>query len=222
MKKISVWMLGIFVSVGLLAQTKTPSQKPPAGQQLPGQGIPVTPAMPKITNVSLYCEAAHCSELTIGGQQFGSVQGQRRVFVDGAQVSHFTTWGPSSIVCDFPTIYPTFWPAHHQVYLGDGSGQKISNTFDVVFLYKLPTVEPGNGTPGTEIKVSSWGAGPQAGKSLWMGTKPMIINFWPGRGGEYYTPIRAVVPNLPPGTYAITMHSGAQQVSKSSISFLIK
>jgi hypothetical protein len=50
--------------------------------------------------------------------------------------------------------------------------------------------------------------------ALAVGRKSSII--W-----EYFTPIRAVVPNLPPVTYPITRHSGAQQVSKSSTSFKV-
>jgi len=220
MKIIRVLMVGLFVGVALLAQTNV--QKPPNSLTSAAQRGPITTIFPKITGSDPDCVGtASCGIIEVYGQNFGTTQGARRIFYDGALPKKVSLW-KDAVICILPNANPAFWPVHHTFYIDDGAGKKLSNTFDIVYLYKFDGAIPSQGTPGMEIKIFSWGCGAQAGKSLRMGATPMTINFWPGGADwEYFTPIRAVVPNLAPGTYAITMHSGAPQVSKSSTSFKI-
>jgi hypothetical protein len=219
MKTVRVALIGLFLGAALSVQSSI--QKPPTGQPSVIKRPQFDALFPKITGADPDCVGTGgCGLIDVYGQNFGAAQGARRIIHNGVPVAKYHYWA-NNVVTITPTARMSFWPVHHTFSIDDGAGKKLSNVFDIVFLYKFDGSIPSQGPPGTEIKVWSWGAGPQAGKSLWLGTTPMTINFWPGGGYEYFTPIRAVVPSLAPGTYPITMRSGAQQVSKSSINFKV-
>jgi hypothetical protein len=221
MKQIGAVILCLFIAAALLGQAKTQIQKPPTSlPSTPQRGTVSTEIFLKITGADPECDDWYCMEIQLHGRNFGP-RGSRRVICDGAPAGGCGAW-TDTLIGVVPGDLVRFWPVHHTFYIDDGAGKALSNAFEVVFLYVFHQCSPAQGVPGTEIQVSAFGAGPRAGKSLWMGTTPMTINYWPsGENPDYITPIRAVVPHLAPGTYAITMHSGAQQVSKSSISFKV-
>jgi hypothetical protein len=219
MRAIRLMMIVFCLGAVLVAQTNI--QKPPSSLQSPVQRAPIATIFPKINSANPDCVGtASCHSMGLSGQNFGATRGSKRIFYDGVAQNDHLTWADTMI--GFSCANVTFWPVHHTFYIDDGAGKKLSNTLDIVFLYKLDVAEPDSAAPGAEIKVFSWGCGPQAGKSLLMGTTLMTINFWPGGSDwEYFAPIRAVVPHLAPGTYPITMHSGAQVVSKNPLSFKV-
>jgi hypothetical protein len=209
MKKIWILAAVLFGVAVLAALTAAQSQKP-VNQVVPNVQTPgvVTTAFPKITSVDTDCVGiAHCP-LNVWGKNFGATRGSRRFLYDGKEPASYS-WQDNAISFT-PDQSTLFWPNHHTFVITNTLGKAISNTFETVFLYRWDVVNPSHGTPGTEIQAMLWDSAPQAGKSLWMGSTPMVIHYWPPAD---YQAIRAVVPNLPAGTYQMTMHYGAQVIS---------
>ena len=156
---------------------------------------------PSIRGVSFSCEVTPGHQLDLRGVNFGSVQGTRKVLIEGNPAEEYYAWNGENILCKSTLIF--FDPdRNYEFVIVDAGGNPLSNVFTKNFKMCWLHVIPSQAQVGATVDLAVWVKNINwAACVVKLGNVDMPWQLMSSVAS--FTNIRVTVPQVAPGTYNI-------------------
>ncbi len=189
-------------------------QSPPQTSKLAPVQREKIPIQPRITDVRLKYYNGDFIALEVLGLGLGSFSPTKRLYIDGilADANEVVGWTSTKIDVDEEVFFEItkeliWWDHTYQWSIRDGA-TVISNTFSKRFPLHIESISPANPAVGAVIEIVGDGLSHAGDLKIGETTVPDILS-------REMHKIRARVPAMPAGTYAVSIRQGGTTISET-------
>lgn len=190
-------------------QIPKPAQRVIQGSQQNNMAI-----KPRITNVSLKYINGDFVGLDVVGIAFGTPSPTKKLYIDGIKADEMEVvgWTNTKLDVDEEVFFEitgqlVWWDHTYQWSIHEGAAA-VSDTFSKRFLLHIESITPSNPAVGSVIEIVGDGLSHAGDLKIGATTAPEILS-------REMHKIRARVPAMPAGTYAVSIQQGGTTISET-------